>query len=206
MAGVLHDGVDKGRQRRVQVRVRKDDLRAFATQLQRDRAMPLGRDLLDQSAHAGAAGEADVVYAGMPRQRVADFMAVTRDDIDRPRRKTGFGGQLGHTQQRQAGVLGRLDHADIAGRQGAAHAAPENLHRVIPRNDVASHPVRLVPGQHAEAVLVRNGLAVQLVTGPSVKLKVARQRMGIGASLLGRFAAVALLNGGQFFGMLGDFL
>ena len=29
--------------------------------------------------------------------------------------------------------------------------------------------------------------------------------MGIGASLLGRFAAVALLDGGQFFGVLGDF-
>ena len=205
LAGVLHDGIDKGRQRRVQVGVRKDDLRAFATQLQRHRAMPLGRHLLDQSAHARAAGEADVVYAGVAGQRVADLMAVTRDDVDCPRRKTGLGGQFGHAQQRQAGVFGRLDHADIAGRQCAAHAAPENLHRVVPRNDVAGHPVRLAPGQYAETVLVGNGFAVQLVAGPSVKLKVACQRMGIGTGLLGRFAAVALLDGRELFGVIGDF-
>ena len=39
---------------------------------------------------------------------------------------------------------------------------------------------------------------MQLVAGACVKLEVTRQRVGISACLLGRFAAVALLDGGQF--------
>ena len=73
--------------RRVEIGVGKDDLRALAAQLQRDRAMPLGRHLLDQGADLRAAGEADVVDARVPRQRVADFVAVAGDDVDRAGRK-----------------------------------------------------------------------------------------------------------------------
>ena len=63
LAGVLHDGVDDHRQGGVEVGVGKDDLRALAAQLQRDRAVALGGHLLDQGAHVGTAGEADVVDA-----------------------------------------------------------------------------------------------------------------------------------------------
>jgi hypothetical protein len=66
----------------VQVGIGKDDLRALAAQLQRHRAVALGRHLLDDRAHLGAAGEADVVNARVARQRVAHLVAVAGDDVD----------------------------------------------------------------------------------------------------------------------------
>ena len=194
LAGVLHDGVDQHRHGGVEVGVGEDDLRALAAELQRDRAVPLGRDLLDQRADLRAAGEADVVDARVARQRVADLVAVAGDDVERAGRKAGLGRQLRHADQRQAGVFGRLDHADVARRQRAADAAPEDLHRVVPRDDVAGDAVRLAPGEDAVAVLVGNGFAVQLVAGAGIELEVAHQRQRIGAGLLDRLAAVALLE------------
>ena len=203
LPGVLHDGVDEGRNGGIQIGIGKHDLRAFAAQLQRDRTMPFGRDLLDEGANRGAAGKADVVNPRVAGQRVAHLMAVTGHDIDGTGRKTNLGGQLGHTDQRQAGIFGRFDHAHIAGRQCAAHAAAKNLHRIVPRNDVAGHAMRLAPGHDAIAFLVGNGLAVQLVAGARIKLKIAHQRQRVGLGLFGGFAAVALLNGGEFVHMFG---
>ena len=168
--------------------------------------MALGGHLLDECAHTGAAGEADVVNARVAGQRVAHFVAVTGDDVDGPRWKTHLGGQLRHTDQAQARVFGGLDHAGIACSQSAAHAAPKNLHRVVPGDHMARHTVWLSPGQHAVAVLVGQGLAVQLVAGAGIKLKVARQSHGVGGCLFGGFAAVALLQRSQLGGVLIHFL
>ncbi len=168
--------------------------------------MPLGRHLLDQRADLRAAGEADVVDAFVPRERVAHLMAVARHDVEGAGRKADLGRQLRHADQRQAGVFGRLHHARVARRQGAAHAAPEDLHRVVPRDDVAGNAVRLAPGEDAVAVLVGDGLAVQLVAGAGVELEVAHQRQRVGARLLDGLAAVALLDERQFVDVLGDLL
>jgi hypothetical protein len=130
-------------------------------------------------------------------------MAVAGDDVDGAGGEAHLGRELRHADQTQAGVFGGLDHADVAGGQRAAHAAPEDLHRVVPRNDVAGDTVRFAPGQHAVAVLVGDGLAVQLVAGAGVVLEVAHQRQRIGLGLLGGLAAVALLDGRKFVGVLG---
>ena len=201
----MHDGVDDHRHGSVQVGIGKDDLGAFAAQLQRHRAVPLGGHLLDLRANFGAAREADVGNARVAGQRVAHFVAVAGDDVERARRKPHFGRQLCHADQAQARVFSGLDHAHIARRQSAAHAAAKNLHGVVPRNDVARHAMGLAPGQHAVAVGVRNGLAVQLVAGARIKLEVARQRQRIGPRLSGGLAAVAPLQGGQLVGVLQNF-
>ena len=61
--------------------------------------MPQGCGLLNQGANARAAGKADVVDAGVARQRVAHLMTIAGDDVDDARRKTHLGGQFGHAQQ-----------------------------------------------------------------------------------------------------------
>jgi len=129
-------------------------------------------------------------------------MPVACDDVDGARRKAHLGRQLGHAQQAQAGVLGGFDHAHIARRQRAAHAAAKNLHRVVPGNDMACHAVWLAPGQHAVARRAGNGLAVQLVAGPGIELEIAGQRLHIGTGLACGLAAVALLQRRQFVRML----
>gem|GEM_PF-6559659 len=67
---------------------------------------------------------------------------------------------------------------------------------------MAGHAMGLAPGQHAVAVLVGNGVAVQLVAGPGIELEVARQRQGVGLGLLGGLAAVALLQCRQLHAVL----
>ena len=146
-----------------------------------------------------------MVNAGVAGQRVAHLVAVAGDDVDGPGRKTHLGGQLRHADQAQAGVFGGFDHAGVAGGQSAAHTAPKNLHRVVPRNHMARHAMWLAPGQHAVAVLVGQGLAVQLVAGPGIKLEIPRQRHGVSGGLFGRLTAVALLQGGQLGRVFGHF-
>jgi hypothetical protein len=65
--------------------------------------------------------------------------------------------------------------------------------------------MRLAPGQHAVAILIGQGLAVQLVAGTRIKLEVPSQSDGIRRRLFGGLAAIALFQGGQFGSMLGHF-
>ena len=161
--------------------------------------------LLNQCAHRGAACEADVVDAGVTRQRITHLMTITRHDIDRAGWKTHLGRQLGDTDQTQTGVFGRFDHAGVTGRQGTAHAAAKNLHRVVPWNHMAGDAMRLAPGQHAVAVLVGQGLAVQFVASACVIFKIASEGRGVCCRLLGGFAAITLFQCAQFCRMLAHF-
>ena len=86
---------------------------------------------------------------------------------------------------------------DIERRLGRLGGMPDNAVTVA---QLGGHVVGLC---HVQAVplLASDGYAeVQALV-----VAVSSQRMGIGAGLLGRFAAVALLDGGQLLGMFGDF-
>ena len=160
--------------------------------------------LRHQAAGGGRAGERDVVDVRVCRQRRACFMAEAGNDVERPGRQPDCGGQFGELEQREAGVFRRLDHAGIAGGERGAHRAPEDLHRVVPRDDVAGHAMRLANGHDGVAALVGQGFAVQLVAGACVVLEVAREGDGIGACLLHRLAGVAAFQQRQFVGVVGD--
>jgi hypothetical protein len=130
--------------------------------------------------------------------------AQAGDDVQHAVRQAGFGAEFGDPQQRQARVLGRLDDAGIARGDRRAHRSTEDLHRVVPRHDVAGHAVRLADGQHGVTVLVGDGLAVQLVGGAGIELEVACEGGGVAAGLAHRLAGVQTFQQGQFFRMLGD--
>ena len=107
--------------------------------------MSCGGRLLNQSAHCGAAREADVIDAWMFGQSISYFMAVACDDVDGACGKAHFGGQLRHTNQTQASIFCRFDDTDIACRQSTTHTPAKNLHGVIPRHDVTRDAMRLAP-------------------------------------------------------------
>ena len=165
----------------VEVRVVEHDLRRLAAEFERDRAVMSRRGLRDRGAGDRRAGERDVIDARVRGQRRAGLGAVAGDDVERALRETRLRGEFGHAQQRQAGILGRLDDAGVAGRERGAHAAPEDLHRIVPGNDVPGDAVRLADRQHRHAGLVRDRLAVQLVGRAGVVLEVAGERGGVGA-------------------------
>ena len=166
--------------------------------------MPLRRLLRDRRARRRRAGERDVVDAGVRGERRARLAAEPGDDVERAVGQPAAGRELGDAQQRQARVLGRLDDAGVAGGERAADAAPEDLQRVVPRDDVAGDAVRLAPGEHRVALGIRQRLAVELVAGAAVELEVAGAGDDVGARLRHRLAAVARLEPGELVGVVGD--
>ena len=167
--------------------------------------MPFGGSLLDQSAHCGAACEADVINARMFGQSIAHLMAIASHDVDSACRKTHFSGQLRHANQAQAGIFCRFDNTDIACCQSTAYTATKNLHGVVPRHDVTCDAMGLAPSEHAVAILVGNGFAMELVASTSVVFKVTNQVARVVHGLLGWLAAVALLKLHQLVGVLSHF-
>ena len=135
--------------------------------------MVLGTGLRDPPAGLGRAGERNVVDVRMFGEGLAGFGAQTRHHVERTRRQAGLRRELGDPDQRETGVLGRLHHAGIADRQRGRHRTPEDLHRVVPRNDVSGDTMRLAQGEDRVARLVGDGLAVQLVGRTGVILEVA---------------------------------
>ena len=191
LPGVLHDRRDEHGQRGVEIGVGEDDLRRLPAEFERHGDVVVGGHLDDRRAGCGRAGERNVVDARMPRERRARLVAVARDDVQRAVGQARFRREFGDAQDRHARVLGRLHHARVAGRERRRDAAPENLHRVVPRHDVAGHAMRLADRQHRVAGLVGQGLAVQLVGGARVELEVARDAGRVGVRLLERLAGVA---------------
>ena len=129
------------------------------------------------------------------------FAAQTGDDVERPLGQATGSSQFGDLQQRKAGIFSRFDDTGIARRKCRAHRAAEDLHRVIPRNDVAGHAVRFTQGEHGVAGLIRQGLAMQLVAGAGVVLEIAGAGGGISPRLLHRLAGITALEECQFIGM-----
>ena len=203
LPGVLDAGVDEEGQRRVEVGIGEDDLRALAAELERHRHGVLRRRGLHQRADRDRAGEREVV-----RRRDAPASAAPASS---PRPGTTLSAPAGKPaslrdaregERGQAGLFGRLEHAGVAHRQRRADAAADDLHRVVPRHDVAGDAVRLAQRQRGVAVGEGDGLAHHLVGRAAVELEVARQRQRVGAALLQRLADVQRFEPRQLVGLL----
>ncbi len=158
--------------------------------------MPGGRRL-DQRSDGDRAGKRQMAHAGMGGERRARLFAEARHDIEGAVRKAGLAGEIGKRERSEAGLLGRLQHAGVAHRQRRADRAAGDLHRIVPRHDMAGHPMRLAQGIDGVAVEIGNGLAHQLVGRAGVKFHVARHRQGVRAALPQRLADVERLDFGE---------
>ena len=107
-------------------------------------------------------------------ERRTGFRAKPGHDIERPFRQAGPFGDPGKFQNGQAGFFGRLDHGGVTHGQCRAKTAAQNLHRVVPRNDVAGNAVRLIDRQNRKTVLIRQRVAVHLVGGRAIKFEITR--------------------------------
>ncbi len=133
----------------------------------------------------------------MRRQRRARFGARAGHDVQDACGQAAIGGDMGEGESGQRGLFGGLQHHGVADAQGRHDGAADDLHRIVPRDDVARHPVRLAQGVDGVAVLERNGLAVQLVRRACVEFQIAGQGDHVVAGLLQRLADVQRLKLGQ---------
>ncbi len=133
----------------------------------------------------------------MRRKRGARFLAQAWHDIERAGGKARLPRQIGERERGEAGFLRRLQDAGVAHRQRRADGAAGDLHRIIPRHDVAGDAVRLAQSVNGVAVEVGDRLAHDLVGGAAVELHVTRHRQRVGAPLPDRFADVEGLQPGE---------
>ena len=140
----------------------------------------------------------------MRGERGARLLAPPRHHVHGARRETRATGELGERERAQAGFLGRLQHRRVARAEGGTDRATDDLHRVVPRHDVAGDAVRLAQRHDGVAVEVGQRLAVQLVGRPRVELAVAGERGGVAPGLPEGLAHVTRLEHGERLGVLAD--
>jgi len=112
-------------------------------------------------------------------------------------------GKLDH---REAGFLGRFHDSGVAHGKGRTEAASDDLHRIVPGNDMGGHAVRLIQRDCRESRPVGDGIAVNLVGCSTIEFEVARQRLDVGARLLERLADVPCFELRQQIDILQDAL
>jgi hypothetical protein len=137
-------------------------------------------------------------------QRRARLTAKPCHDVEHTGREPNLQRQFRDADQRQAGILGRLDNAGVAAGQRCRHRTAENLCRIIPRHDMARNAVRVSHDGDGIAVEERDRLAMHLVGGCAVELEIACRRRHVGAGLFQRLATILRLELRQFLVMSHD--
>ena len=197
LAAVLDDGVDEGRQRPLEIGIVEHHLGRLAAELQRHADMVLRRRRLNGGACLRAAGEGYEVDAGMGGERGARRAAETGHHVERTVREADLAGKRRDAQDRERGILRRLDHRGVAGGERRTDGASEDLHRIVPGHDMPGHAVRHALDADEMGVEIGDHVAVQLVGGAAVEFEIAGERDGVGAGLAQGLAVVAALQDGE---------
>ncbi len=183
--------------RPLDVRVAEHQVGRLAAELQRHRRHPLGGRARDQAADLGRADEAEVVDARVGGQRGPGLRPEPGDHVDHAGRQARLGGQPGEVDRRARRLVGRLEHRAVPGGDGGRHPPAEQLHRVVPGDDVAGDAERLAAGVHVQVRPQRDAQAVVRLDDAAVEAEVARAHPGVVARLRQRLAAVLALQPGE---------
>src|SRR6202041_1460385 len=100
------------------------------------------------------------------------------DHVDHPGRETCLAGQPGQVDRGARRLVGRLEHRAVPGGDGRRHPPAEQLHRVVPGDDVAGDAERLTAGVHVQVRPQRDAQAVVRLDDATVEAEVARADPG----------------------------
>ena len=107
-------------------------------------------------------------------ERLARLRAEPRHHVHHPFREPCLLDELDELQGRGRGVLRRLEHHRVAGREGRSELPRHEHQRGVPRDDPDAHPEGFVPGEgEGRLVGVHHG-ALDLVREPGVVVVDAR--------------------------------
>jgi hypothetical protein len=189
--------VDQEGQGAVEVGVVEHQLRGLAAEFERDGDEVLRRCRLDQTARGDGPGEGQMLDAGMGRESRARLGPRAGDDVQRTGGQACLHGDGGKGQRSQASFLGRFQDAGIAHGKRRADRTADDLHRIVPRHDMARDSVGFAQGIDGVAVEKGDRLAHDLVSATRVELHVAGEGHRIGTTLSQRFADVERLKPGE---------
>ena len=190
LAFVGVNGPEGGRDRGFEVRVREDDVRRLASELERQALeVALSRCLEQGAGAADAAGEGDLVHVHVSPERFSGLGAVAGDHVHHAVRHARLLAELGEAQRRERGKLRGLDDARAAGGQRGRHFPGRQQHWVVPRRDHSHHADRLAQRVVQERSVNRNDLAVQVASPAGVVVE--NVRGGFHVAALGSFERLA---------------
>ena len=182
-----------------EIGVGENQLGRFSPEFERHRRDMARRGRLHQRADSDRAGEREMAHARMAGKRRARLLAETRHDVERAGGKAGLAREVGERKRSEAGFFRRLQDAGVAHRQRRADRPARDLHRIVPRHDVAGDAMRFAQRIDGVAVEIGDRLAHHLVGGAAVELHVARHRQRVGAALLDRLADIDRLDPREVF-------
>src|SRR5262245_8048244 len=114
----------------------------------------------------------------------AGLLTGAGDKVERAVRQSRLVRNAGKLDHREAGFLRRFHDGGVAHGKGRTEAASDDLHRIVPWNNVSGHAVRLIKRDGRESRPVRDGVAMNLVGCGTIEFEVARQRLDVGPRLL----------------------
>ena len=170
LTGVCKDAEERVVDRRVEVGVRKDDVRRFAAQLERDLLEIRRRIVHDAAPGLGAAREGDLVDERARGDRVTDGGARTRHDVDDSRRELQLFEDHRQPDRREGRQFRRFQNANVAGRKRRRQLPGRHQQRIVPRNDLSADADRLADRErlrrrrNVERLPVRLGREAGVVT------------------------------------------
>ena len=181
LARVVEDPPPDGRGGRLEVAdIGQDQLRALATELQRDGLHVRFADGSQQCfADLRRARERDLVDHGVAGEGGAEDGARPRRDVEHPVREARFHRELGEPQGRQRRLRGGLEHHGIARRERRTELPGRDDERVVPGDDRADDPDRLPRDERERVGTGRADLPVDLVDGLCVPLDGLRRRRDV---------------------------
>ena len=152
MSSVLNRSVDQEGQCLIEIGIGENHLRGFATEFKRDWNRTLGSGGLHKPTYFWRTCEGKMLNARVVQQSSSGFFAKSGDDVQGPCWKARFNGKLSEVECRLGRFLSGLEDTGVAHRQRSADSASNDLHRVVPRDDVAGDTMRFTDGQNGVAL------------------------------------------------------
>lgn len=189
--------------RLLNVGIVKDEEGRLAARLERDVLHVDGGRLHDFPSSSGGARKGNLSDFRVGSQRLAGVLAVAVDDVDHTGRETGLAHQVGHVEDREGRLLGRLEDNGVACCQCGAQLPGRHGERVVPGNNLRANSNGLSEGVCKLGIRRRDGLAMDLVGPAGVVAKCANDltQVVVESDRVG-LAIVPGLNGGQDLPML----
>ena len=146
----------------LQVGIRENDVGTLAAEFQRNVLDRFGGARHDPASGFGFPGERDLVDQRMPDERIADFLAGSRQHIDDAIGDSGFPADFAEHDGCQWRDRCGLENDRVSGGDGRRDFPGRHQQREVPRDNLRANADRLAEGVVEQRPVQRDLLAPEL--------------------------------------------
>jgi hypothetical protein len=184
----------------VEIRIREDDVRRLAAELEGDLLeIATGRRLEDLTTNPCRSGEGNLINIHMGSEGGAGDRSAAREDIDHPRWEASLTNEAGDVQGRERSLLGGLDNNRVPGRHGRPNLPHPHHQWEIPGNDLGADADGLMAGVHQIVRVNIDRLAKDLIRPTGIVAQAVGRKANITAGHRQCLPVVQGFDGGEDF-------